>query len=203
MPAPLRFRHRGLLAYEPTWREMQAITEQRDDRQPDEVWLLEHPPVYTLGLAGKPEHLLDAGGIPVVKVDRGGQVTYHGPGQRVAYLLLDLRRRKLGVRDAVTLMENAVIDTLDHFGIAARARPEAPGVYVGDSKIAAVGLRIRRGCSYHGLSLNVAMDLSPFQGINPCGYPGLTVTQLSDLAPGVTMAEVDEVLQRQLVSALR
>jgi lipoyl(octanoyl) transferase len=160
---------------------MQAFTDARDGDTPDELWLLTHPPVYTLGQAGRPEHLLAPGEIPVIRVDRGGQVTYHGPGQLVAYLLLDLRRAGLGVRRLVSLLEQSVIDLLGGYGIAAAARPDAPGVYVDGAKIASLGLRVRRGCSFHGLALNVDMDLAPFTRINPCGLPGLAVTQLVDL----------------------
>ncbi len=174
-------RNLGLRDYEPVWRAMQAFTETRTADQRDEIWLVEHPPVYTLGLNGKREHLLAPGDIPIVNCDRGGQVTYHGPGQLVAYVLLDLRRRSLGVRRLVTVLEQSVVALLAELGIESAARPEAPGVYVGGRKIASLGLRVRRGCSYHGLSLNVDMDLTPFAGINPCGYQGLEVTQLSDL----------------------
>jgi lipoyl(octanoyl) transferase len=160
---------------------MQQFTDRRDATTPDELWLVEHPPVFTLGMNGKPEHLLDPGDIPVVNIDRGGQVTYHGPGQLVAYLLLDLKRRKLGVRMLVERIEQAVIDLLADYGIEARGRRDAPGVYVGEKKIAALGLRVRRGCSYHGLALNVNMDLAPFKRINPCGHAGLEVTRLADL----------------------
>jgi lipoyl(octanoyl) transferase len=169
---------------------MQAFTDRRNPATPDEIWLLEHPPVFTLGQAGRPEHLLDPGEIPVLQVDRGGQVTYHGPGQLVLYLLLDLRRRRLGVRQLVSLMEQAVVGLLGSYGIGASARRDAPGVYVEARKIASLGLRVRHGCSFHGLSLNVNMDLAPFQRINPCGYPGLEVTQLVDeKGPG----EIDQV----------
>lgn len=171
----------GLVDYLPTWQAMQDFTLQRTAETADQLWRLQHPPVYTLGLAGKPEHLLQAGQIPVVKCDRGGQVTYHGPGQLVIYTLLDLRRHRLGVRDLVRRLEQSVIDLLAQFDVTAAGRVEAPGVYVGDAKIAALGLRVRNGCCYHGLSLNVDMDLTPFAGINPCGYPGLAVTQLADL----------------------
>ena len=171
----------GRRDYAPTLEAMQRFTAEREADTPDELWVVEHPPVFTLGQAGKPEHVLNPGDIPVVQVDRGGQVTYHGPGQVVIYLLLDLRRRKLGVRELVTRMEQAVVDLLAEEGIEARARPDAPGVYVGEAKIAALGLRVRRGCSYHGLAFNVAMDLEPFTRINPCGYAGLKATQLADL----------------------
>jgi len=172
-------RRLGLAGYEPTWRAMQAYTAQRDDTSPDELWLLEHPPVFTLGQAGKPEHLLRDIGVPVVKIDRGGQVTYHGPGQLVGYLLFDLARRRLKVRELVTLMEQAVIDLLGGYGIAGERIAGAPGVYVKGEKIAALGLRVRNGRCYHGLSLNVDMDLAPFTAINPCGYSDLKVTQLA------------------------
>jgi lipoyl(octanoyl) transferase len=181
----LLIRTLGRVDYEPTWRAMQAFTDARSAETPDELWLLEHPPVYTQGQAGKPEHLLNAAGIPVVQIDRGGQITYHGPGQLVVYLLVDLNRRKLGVRDFVRRIEQAIIDLLADLGIAAYGRIDAPGVYVqtnrGEAKIAALGLRIRNGCSYHGLALNIDMDLAPFSGINPCGYAGMAVTQLRDL----------------------
>jgi len=171
----------GLSDYTPVWRRMQTYTENRSGPADDAIWLLEHRPVFTLGMNGKPEHLLTPGDIPVVKVDRGGQVTYHGPGQLVVYPLLDLRARRIGIRALVQLLEQSVIDWLQTQGITARARREAPGVYVDGAKIAALGLRVKRGCSYHGLSFNVDMDLEPFSRINPCGYAGLKVTQLRDL----------------------
>jgi lipoyl(octanoyl) transferase len=174
----------GRADYERCWHAMQAFTDARDAGTPDEIWLTEHPSVYTLGLAGRREHLRRDTGIPVLKVDRGGQVTYHGPGQVVAYLLVDLRRARLGVRDMVRAIEAAVVEFLDSQGISAYGRPDAPGVYVRpggvESKIAALGLKVRNGCTYHGLALNVAMDLAPFGDIDPCGYPGLAVTQLAD-----------------------
>jgi len=173
-------RNLGLVEYIPTWKEMQNFTATRGTDTPDELWLLEHPPVYTLGLAGRPEHLLRATDIPVVKIDRGGQITYHGPGQIVVYLLLDLRRRNIGVKELVRRMEQAVIDLLAEYGIRAERRDKAPGVYVSNAKIAALGLRIKNGCCYHGLCLNVDMDLSPYAAINPCGYEGLAVTQVRD-----------------------
>ena len=175
----------GHVPYEPTWRAMQAFTEQRGPDTPDELWLLEHPPVYTLGLNGRHEHLLAPGDIPVVSVDRGGQVTYHGPGQAVVYVLVDVRRRKLGIRRLVSLLEATVVDLLSDHGVAAHPRADAPGVYVGEAKVASVGLRVRRGASYHGLALNVDMDLEPFSRINPCGYAGLPVTCLRDLGIGL------------------
>lgn len=175
-------RRLGRVDYEPAWRAMREFTSARSTDSADELWLLEHPPVYTLGIAGRDEHLPRAeNGIPVIRTDRGGQITYHGPGQVVLYLLLDMRRRGLSVRPLVRLMEKAVIDLLAGYGLAAAGRIEAPGVYVGDAKIAALGLRIRNGCCYHGLAFNVDMDLSPFRAIDPCGYSGLAVTQTRDL----------------------
>ena len=173
----------GTQAYEPVWQRMRAFTDHRTADTPDQIWLVEHPPVFTQGQAGRPEHLLLPGDIPVVQTDRGGQVTYHGPGQLVVYPLLDLRRLGLGVRALVTLLEESLVALLAEYGIEAYARPDAPGVYVAQAKIASLGLRVRRGCSFHGLSLNVAMDLEPFGRINPCGYQGLAVTQMADLRP--------------------
>ena len=171
--------------YLPTWETMRRFTEERTEDTQDEIWCLEHPPVFTLGLGGKREHLLAPGEIPVIHVDRGGQVTYHGPGQLIVYVLMDLGRRGCGVRRLVQLLEQSVIDLCAEFRIKAERRPGAPGVYLGESKVAALGLRVRRGCAYHGLALNVDMDLSPFSRINPCGYPGLAVTQTKDHAiPG-------------------
>ncbi|HYQ93113.1 MAG TPA: lipoyl(octanoyl) transferase LipB [Candidatus Competibacteraceae bacterium] len=201
-PPPIQVRQLGRIKYGTAFAAMQAFTEARDTATPDELWLLEHPPVFTLGLNGRPEHLLAPGAIPVIRVDRGGQVTYHGPGQLVVYVLLDLRRAQLGVRQLVTLLEQAVIELLAHYGIAAHARPEAPGVYVEAAKIASLGLRVRRGCSYHGLSLNWAMDLEPFNRINPCGYPGLRVTQLRDLGIFAELEEVQKSLMRILLRRL-
>ena len=182
---------------------MQAFTANRNAATPDEIWLTEHPPVYTQGIAGKPEHLLRADtGIPLVKIDRGGQITYHGPGQLVVYLLLDIKRRNLGVRPLVRKMEAAVINLLGEYGIAARYRADAPGVYVNDAKIAALGLRIKNGCCYHGLALNIDMDLTPFSAINPCGHAGLEVTQLRDLGVRDSLAAVSEKLTRHLLRVL-
>lgn len=193
----------GRADYEPTWRAMQEFTSQRTDDTADELWLLEHPPVYTLGMAGKPEHLpRAANGIPVVRIDRGGQITYHGPGQVVVYLLLDLRRRGLSVRPLVRLMEQAVVNLLAEHGVAAATRADAPGVYVAAAKIAALGLRVRRGCCYHGLALNVDMDLAPFRDINPCGYLGLDVTQTRDVGIADTPAKIGEQLIRHLAALL-
>lgn len=188
----------GLWPYEPVWRAMQAFTDARDAATADEFWLLQHEPVFTLGQAGKAEHVLAPGDIPVIPVDRGGQVTYHGPGQIMAYVLVDLRRRGLGVRELVQRIEQAVIDTLADWNITAQRRDGAPGVYVNDAKVAALGLRVRRGCSFHGLAFNAAMDLEPFHRINPCGYKGLAVTQVLDLGGPASLA----VLQSTLVEAL-
>jgi lipoyl(octanoyl) transferase len=172
-------RRLGRVDYAPAWRAMQAFTDLRDEDTPDELWFLEHEPVFTQGLNGKPEHLLATGDIPVVGIDRGGQVTYHGPGQLVMYALVDLRRRRIGVRELVVALENAVIALAVGHGIAATGRREAPGVYAAGRKLASIGLRVRRGCSYHGLALNVDMDLEPFDRINPCGMAGLAMTQLA------------------------
>lgn len=188
-------RRLGLAPYEPTWRAMQEFTATRDAATPDELWLVQHPPVYTLGQAGKPEHLIHANDIPLVKIDRGGQITYHGPGQVVGYLLLDLHRRQLKVREMVNLLEQAIIDCIADYGLDARRKDGAPGVYIDGAKIAALGLRVKNGCSYHGLSLNVDMDLTPFTWINPCGYSGLKTIQLKDF--GVTEAP-DTVAERLL-----
>lgn len=175
----------GVREYEPVWRAMQSFTDSRDDATPDEIWLVEHPPVFTQGQAGKPEHVLDAGDIPVIKVDRGGQVTYHGPGQLVAYPLFDLRRLGVGVRDYVHRIEQSVIDVLGDWNIVGQRRAGAPGIYVGDAKIMALGIRVRRGCTLHGLAFNIAMDLAPYGRINPCGFEGLRVTSMLDLGgPG-------------------
>lgn len=200
-------KHLGLVAYEPTWRAMQAFTATRTPDTPDEIWLLQHPPVFTQGMAGKREHLLankaTPGGIPVVETDRGGQITYHGPGQIVIYLLLDLRRRedgkKLGIKELVRRIEQAIIDVLAAYGIAAERLAGAPGVYVAGAKIAALGLRVKNGCTYHGLSLNVDMDLTPFQAINPCGYAGMAVTQISDQAAKPSAQQVGEDLLASLL----
>ena len=188
----------GRTDYEACWRAMREFTDARDADTPDEIWLTEHPPVYTLGLAGRREHVLRDNGIPVIKVDRGGQVTYHGPGQLVAYLLVDLRRARLGVRDMVRAIEAAVVEFLDSQRISAYGRSDAPGVYVRrggvESKIAALGLKVRNGCTYHGLALNVAMDLAPFADIDPCGYPGLAVTQLADFGVDLDVAAAGALL---------
>lgn len=193
----------GLVEYEPTWQAMKQFTAQRTAATRDEIWLLQHPPVYTQGLAGKPEHLLRANGIPVVKIDRGGQITYHGPGQIVAYLLLDLRRWKLNVRELVRLMEQAAIDLLALHGVEAHGREDAPGVYVNDAKIASLGLKIKHGCCYHGIALNVDMDLSPFSSINPCGFAGLRVTQARDVGINAPMTELEQQLAQNLLMLLQ
>ena len=198
----MEVRRLGRVEYEPTWRAMQEFTASRTPESPDELWIVEHPPVYTLGQAGKPEHILEDVGIPIVKIDRGGQVTYHGPGQVVIYLLLDLARLKIKVRELVTTIEQGVIDFLAAHDVVAERRAGAPGVYVGDAKIAALGLKIKNGCSYHGLSLNVDMDLSPFTAINPCGYAGLKVTQTRDLGIPLTAHEAGEQLSQHLLQQL-
>ncbi len=192
----------GRVAYEPTWRSMQRLVDSRDPDADDEIWFLEHPPVFTLGMNAKPEHLLAPGDIPVVQIDRGGQVTYHGPGQLVVYPLLDLARARLGVRQLVEGIERAIVATLATWGIEAFGRRDAPGVYVGARKVASVGLRIRRGCSYHGLALNVAMDLEPFRRINPCGYAGLEMTQVSDLGGPSDLGLVADALAPRLLTEL-
>ncbi|MBW8078042.1 MAG: lipoyl(octanoyl) transferase LipB [Gallionella sp.] len=193
----------GLVDYTATWDAMKRFTAERTAGTRDEIWLLQHPPVYTQGLAGLPEHLLHSTNIPVVKIDRGGQITYHGPGQIVAYLLLDMRRWKIGVRELVTVMENSVIDLLAEFGVHAANRVDAPGVYVNNAKIAALGLKIKHGCCYHGLSFNVDMDLSPFASIIPCGYQGLKVTQVRALGITATLNELQAQLAQNLVHGLQ
>ena len=193
----------GRVEYEPTWRAMQSFTDQRTPETPDQIWFLEHPPVFTLGMNAAPEHLLAPGDIPVVQIDRGGQVTYHGPGQLVVYPLIDVRRAGLGVRQLVMSLENAIIDLLASWNITALARRDAPGVYVDGRKVASIGLRIRRGSSYHGLAFNVAMDLEPFQRINPCGYRGLEVIDLRSLGVNASVQEVAEALSPRLLASLR
>jgi len=201
MDAPL-VRDLGLRPLEGVWREMQAFTTARTKTTRDEIWFVEHPPVYTLGMRADSRHLLAPGDIPVVQIDRGGQVTYHGPGQVVAYVLLDLTRRALNPRGLVQALENAVIDTVAGYGIEARGRRDAPGVYVDGAKLAAIGLRVKRHCSYHGLALNVAMDLAPFGGINPCGYAGLKVTDLATLCGGDDLAQCRADLTPRLLARL-
>ena len=198
----MKIRKLGLVAYEPTWRAMQALNAARDAATEDQLWLVEHPPVFTLGLAGRREHVLDAGDIPVVATDRGGQVTYHGPGQAVVYTMLDLRRLGIGVKELVRRLEQAVIDTLAGYGIEGARRTGMPGVYVNGDKVAAIGLRIARGCSYHGVALNSHLDLAPFSRIDPCGYPGLRSTRLSDLGVGDNMENVHARLAASLVRCL-
>ena len=198
----LLVRHLGRRPYQPVWDAMKAFTDSRTSETPDEFWVVEHDPVYTQGQAGKAEHLLLPGDIPVVQADRGGQVTYHGPGQLVAYLLLDVRKLGFGVRDLVSRMEQCLIELLASYGVTAVAKPDAPGVYVNGAKIASLGLRIRHGCSFHGLALNVDMDLEPFRRINPCGYAGLAMTQLRDHAGPIEFAEVSARLRAQLVKHL-
>jgi lipoyl(octanoyl) transferase len=193
--ARLQVKHLGVCDYEPVWRDMQSFTRQRGPETVDQLWLLQHRPVLTLGMNGKREHLLEPGNIPVVAIDRGGQVTYHGPGQLVVYALLDLKRLGTGIRGLVTALEQSVIDWLGSHGVAAYARADAPGVYVDGAKLAALGLRVKRGCSYHGLAVNVDMDLAPFARINPCGYKGMQITQVKNLGLDLT---VDAVAQQWL-----
>ncbi|HTT02649.1 MAG TPA: lipoyl(octanoyl) transferase LipB [Steroidobacteraceae bacterium] len=200
--AALIARHLGRVAYEPTWRAMQHFTDERDAGTPDEIWFLEHPPVFTLGMNARREHLLAPGDIPVFQADRGGQVTYHGPGQLVVYTLIDLRRAALTLRDLVTALERCVIDYAAALGIRARSERTAPGVYVAERKLASIGLRIRRGASYHGLALNVEMDLEPFRRINPCGYAGLEMTQLASLGGPADISSVAQGLAPHLWRAL-
>jgi len=201
----IKIRYSGATDYLAAWHAMKDFTASRTEITPDEIWLLEHPAVYTQGIAGKPEHLLYNNGILVIRTDRGGQITYHGPGQIIAYLLLDMRRLKLGVRELVRKMEGAVVDLLGDYGINAEGSADAPGVYVGGAKIAALGLKIKKGCCYHGLALNVHMDLVPFAAINPCGYSGLRVTQTRDLGitdePGILRRKLVEKLQTRLLGS--
>lgn len=203
---PIKLHHLGRQPYLPVWEAMRSLTDTRDANTPDQFWLVEHDPVFTQGQAGKPEHLLLPGDIPVVHTDRGGQVTYHGPGQVVLYPLLDVRRGKIGVRDLVTALENAVIDVLSSYGVSARARPDAPGVYVmtdaGEAKIASLGLRIRRGASFHGVALNVDGDLTPFLRINPCGYAGMPMVRLADVASLPSDHQVGGQLAKALAKRL-
>lgn len=198
----IRRRELGRVAYEPTWRAMQRFTEERTETTPDELWLLEHPPVFTQGMNGRAEHVLYPGDIPVVPVDRGGQVTFHGPGQAVVYVLLDVRRRGLGIRRLVSILENAVVTVLAAHDVDACPRADAPGVYVNGAKIASVGLRVRRGASYHGLALNVDMDLTPFSLINPCGYADLPVTCMRDFGIDITSADAARAVASELERAL-
>lgn len=192
----------GEQRYSETWEAMKTFTADRDSSTPDEIWCLEHPRVYTQGQAGKAEHILAPGDIPVIQVDRGGQVTYHGPGQLVVYLMLDLTRAKLGVRTLVDVIEQAIVRTLAGLDITAAPRPDAPGVYVNGAKIASLGLRVRRGCSFHGLALNVAMDMEPFRRINPCGFAGMPMCQVSDFVAGVSVEGLSQRLSEELVAGL-
>jgi len=195
-------RNLGLQSYEPVSQQMHDFTDTRDDTTPDEIWLVEHYPVFTQGQAGKAEHVLAPGDIPVIQSDRGGQVTYHGPGQQVMYVLINLKRRKIGVRELVTLLENTVINTLATQGIKAQARADAPGVYVQGKKICSLGLRIRKGCSFHGLALNIDMDLAPFMRINPCGYAGMEMTQVSQLTENTGVDKIRPILVQQFLALL-
>ncbi len=203
MSYPLVIRQLGNMDYETVWRAMQQFTDDRDDSVDDELWLVEHPAVFTQGQAGKEEHLLMPGDIPVVKVDRGGQVTFHGPGQQVIYFMINLRRRKMGVRELVTLIENGIVNTLAQYDIKAYPKPDAPGVYVDDKKVASLGLRVRKGCSFHGLAINVNMDMSPFLRINPCGYAGLEMVQTAELDGPDNVSEAGEKLQLELQQLLQ
>ena len=192
----------GLQPYEPIYRQMREFTLARTQETPDELWFLEHEPVFTQGQAGKAEHVLAPGSIPVVQSDRGGQVTYHGPGQLMGYVLVDLHRLGYGIRSLVTRLEKAMVDCLAGYGVEAAGRPDAPGVYVGERKIASLGLRVRKGCTYHGLALNVAMDLSPFERINPCGFKGLAMTQVSELGGPADLETVGRDLEPHLARRL-
>jgi lipoyl(octanoyl) transferase len=198
MPNQLRIRELGRQDYLSTWEKMKSFTDDRHEHTLDEVWLLEHSPVFTQGQAGKPEHILHPGNIPVVQTDRGGQVTYHGPGQLVMYVLFDLRRRKMSIRQLVTNLEQTVISLLSQYQVSSRSQCAAPGVYVEAAKICSIGLRVRKGCSYHGIAFNIDMDLEPFSRINPCGFQNLTVTQLSHYCPNINLAEIED----KIVSAL-
>ena len=198
----IQIRQLGLQPYEPISQAMHDFTNTRDETTADEIWLVEHERVFTQGQAGKAEHVLVPGDIPVIQSDRGGQVTYHGPGQQVMYVLLNLKRRKLGVRELVTILEQTVVNTLAELGIEAYPRADAPGVYVDGRKICSLGLRIRKGCSFHGLALNIDMDLSPFLRINPCGYAGLEMTQVSSLRPGASLEDVQPLLINNFIALL-
>lgn len=202
MPDTILCRDLGVVPYELTWEKMKDFTQTRTKQDPDQIWLLEHPAVFTQGQAGKEEHLLDAGDIPVIQADRGGQVTYHGPGQLIAYIMIDLKRLGIGVRDLVTLIENSIVDVCKQHGIESYPKPDAPGVYVNGMKISSLGLRVRRGCSFHGVALNVDMDLSPFLRINPCGYQGLQMIDMKRLQPETKMAQVKVQLANVLAERL-
>ena len=202
MSIAFKVRELGLRDYQSVWDDMRTFNQQRDVTSSDEIWLVEHPATFTLGLNGKPEHIIDAHDIPVIQCDRGGQVTYHGPGQIVAYIMLDLQRRHWGIKKLVNRLEQTVIDVLAEYEIAAERKSDAPGVYVDGAKIAALGLRVRRGCSYHGLSFNVDMDLAPFSYINPCGFEGLSSTQLKDCRIDVDIEQVKQQLLHHLTQQL-
>jgi lipoyl(octanoyl) transferase len=199
---PITLRNLGIQSYESTWQDMQRYTQNRDADSTDEIWITEHPPVYTLGLNGKREHLLNIIDIPIINSDRGGQVTYHGPGQLIIYTLLDIKRLNLGIRSLVTTLEQAMISALAQYGILAVAKTDAPGVYVNDKKIGSIGLRIKKNCSYHGLSINNHMDLGPFDHINTCGYSGLEVTQLANLGVTISNAELAIPVTEAILTAL-
>lgn len=202
MKNDLIIRQLASMDYSKVWHAMQNFTDNRDDQTPDELWLVEHPPVFTQGQAGKEEHLLMPGDIEVVKVDRGGQVTYHGPGQQVIYFMINLRRKKIGVRELVTLIEKTIVAALNDYNITAYPKPDAPGVYVDDKKVASLGLRVRKGCSFHGLALNVNMDLSPFLRINPCGYAGLEMIQTCDLQGPQDINSASDALVKHAINLL-
>ena len=199
----VKIQHLGLQEYSPVWQAMRDFTDTRDSSTDDEIWFVQHQPVYTLGKNGKPENIINAGDIPVINSDRGGQVTYHGPGQLIVYVLLDLNRLKIGVRSLVTLLEDAIVELLSLHGLKAYSRKEAPGVYIDKRKIAALGLRVRRGCSFHGLALNVDMDLEPYERINPCGFEGLEITQVSNLVESTDMASLTSQIQSIIINRLR
>jgi len=202
MPSPVIIRKRGVIDYATCYREMREFTEARDSNTIDEIWCVEHPPVFTLGTNANPDHILDTGDIPVIKTDRGGQVTYHGPGQLVVYVLLDLQRARLGIRDLVCRLERSIVEMLASANITAAGKPDAPGVYVNDAKVASVGLRVRKHCSYHGVAINVNMDLEPFSRINPCGYPGLDVVRTADLGGPDDLAATTRQLLPELLREL-
>ncbi len=200
--APIELKYLGLSEYEPVWRAMQKFTDDRNENTTDELWIVEHPPVFTQGQAGKPEHILNSGDIPIIQVDRGGQVTYHGPGQIVIYPLIDLKRHKIGIKALVNGIEEALIQTMAYYDVIAKRKEKAPGVYVEGKKIASLGLRVRKGCTFHGLAFNIRMDLEPFLRINPCGYAGLEVTQLSELNNSIEFDKVQDQLIKQLCEIL-
>lgn len=199
----MHIRQLGIQAYDTVWQKMKEFTLNRDNQTPDELWLLEHFPVYTQGQAGKPEHILNPNSVPVVQSDRGGQVTYHGPGQLVAYILMDIRRRNLGIRTLVTKLEEILKSVLAHYNIAAETRCGAPGVYVEDRKIASIGLRVKNGCTYHGISLNTDMDLNPFLGINPCGFAKMEMTQISYFHPTIKLEQVIQQFTQDFINEFK